>query len=416
MSKVWFSDYTHSNRRRDFMNAVGIDVSKGKSTVAVLRPFGEVVASPFDVIHNDNDLKRFVELIKSLSGESRVVMETTGTYYEPIARFLHDEGVFVSVVNALLIHDYGGNTLRKAKTDKKDAVKLAAYALDRWLDLKEYTPEEDIRKELKIINRQYIQYTKIQTMMKNNLISLLDSVFPNINTFFSSPTRQSDGHEKWVDFVMKFWHRETVSKLSLSAFKLKYQSWCRKNHYNYSDTKATEIHNFAKSGISVLPMSNSVKILITQAIIQLNTIQETIAVLRKEINNLASQLPEYETVMSMFGAGKILGSQLIAEIGNTRRFHNRKAITAFAGLDAPPYQSGTLDVKSRSISKRGSPSLRKTLFQIILVYILKKPENEPVYQFLDKKRSEGKPYMVYVTASANKFLRIYYARVNEVLS
>ena len=46
------------------MNAVGIDVSKGKSTVAVLRPFGEVVASPFDVIHNDNDLKRLVELIR----------------------------------------------------------------------------------------------------------------------------------------------------------------------------------------------------------------------------------------------------------------------------------------------------------------------------------------------------------------
>lgn len=398
------------------MNAVGIDVSKGKSTVAVLRPFGEIVAAPFDVIHNDSDLKRLVQLIKSLSGESRVVMETTGTYYEPIARFLHDKGIFVSVVNALLVHDYGGNTIRKAKTDKKDAVKLASYALDRWLDLKEYTPEADIRKELKIINRQYIQYTKIQTMMKNNLISLLDSVFPNINTLFTSPTRASDGHEKWIDFVMKFWHRETVSKLSLSAFKLKYQSWCRKNSYRYSNSKSEEIHTFAKSGISVLPMNDSVKILVTQAISQLNTIQETISVLGKKMNSLAEQLPEYETVMSMFGAGKVLGSQLMAEIGDTRRFHNRKAITAFAGLDAPPYQSGTLDVKSRSISKRGSPSLRKTLFQIILVYILQKPENEPVYQFLNKKRSEGKPYMVYMTASANKFLRIYYARVNEVLA
>ena len=56
------------------MNAVGIDVSKGKSTVAVLRPFGEVVASPFDVIHNDSDLKQLVDLIKALPGESRVVM------------------------------------------------------------------------------------------------------------------------------------------------------------------------------------------------------------------------------------------------------------------------------------------------------------------------------------------------------
>ena len=74
------------------MNAVGIDVSKGKSTVAVLRPFGEVVASPFDVIHNDNDLKRLVKLIRSLPGESKVVMEYTGTYFEPIAQFLHNSG------------------------------------------------------------------------------------------------------------------------------------------------------------------------------------------------------------------------------------------------------------------------------------------------------------------------------------
>lgn len=105
------------------MNAVGIDVSKGKSTVAVLRPFGEVAVSPFDVIHNDNDLNRLAELIKAFPGESKVVMEYTGTYFGPIAQFLHNNGIFVSVVNALLVHDYGGNSLRKVKMDKKDAFK-----------------------------------------------------------------------------------------------------------------------------------------------------------------------------------------------------------------------------------------------------------------------------------------------------
>lgn len=77
------------------MNAVGIDVSKGKSTVAVLRPFGEVVASPFEVIHNDSDLKKHIELIKALPDESKVVMEYTGTYFEPIAQFLHNNDIFV---------------------------------------------------------------------------------------------------------------------------------------------------------------------------------------------------------------------------------------------------------------------------------------------------------------------------------
>ncbi len=155
------------------MNAVGIDVSKGKSTVAVLRPFGEIVAEPFDVVHEGSDLNKLADFIKSLPGETKVVMEYTGNYYLPIANVLHNNGIFVSVVNAILVHDYGGNSIRRVKTDKKDALKLASFALDKWLDLPQYTPEDDIRKTLKPLNRQYIQYSKIQTMQKNNLISLL---------------------------------------------------------------------------------------------------------------------------------------------------------------------------------------------------------------------------------------------------
>lgn len=397
------------------MNAVGIDVSKGKSTVAVLRPFGEVVASPFDVIHNDNDLNRLVALIQSLPGESRVVMEYTGTYFEPIAQFLHNNDIFVSVVNALLVHDYGGNSLRKVKTDKKDALKLASYALDRWTELEEYIPADEQRKTLKMLNRQYNQSNKIQTMMKNNLISLTDSVFPGINKLFTSPERQSDGHEKWVDFLNAFPHKDCIAELYLSVFKTKYKSWCKKNKYNYSDSKAEEIHAFAKSIIAVLPLNDSVKLLVTQSVMQLNAILETVSSIRKEMDRIASSLPEYETVMAMYGVGKVCGSQLMAEIGDTRRFRNRRAITAFAGLDAPPYQSGQLDITSRHISKRGSAALRKVLFQITEVFILNKPENEPVYQFIDKKRSEGKHYYSYRIAAANKFLRIYYAKVNQVL-
>ena len=135
------------------MNAVGIDVSKGKSTVAVMRPFGEVVASPYDVGHTESELKELARFLKSLPGETRVLMEYTGRYYEPIARYLHEAGIFVSVINAILAHDYCGNSIRRAKTDKKDSVKLANMAIDRWLDLKEYTPEDEIRQTLKICSR-----------------------------------------------------------------------------------------------------------------------------------------------------------------------------------------------------------------------------------------------------------------------
>lgn len=127
------------------MNCVGIDVSKGKSMITVMRPFGEVIVSPFEVRHTASELSELAKLLKGLDGETRVVMESTGNYHAPVASLLHNAGLYVSVVNAILVHDYGNNSLRRTKTDKKDAVKLANYGLVHWLALPRYTPEEDTR-------------------------------------------------------------------------------------------------------------------------------------------------------------------------------------------------------------------------------------------------------------------------------
>ena len=253
-------------------------------------------------------------------------------------------------------------------------------------------------------------------MQKNNLIALLDSCFPNANTLFSSPRRESDGHEKWVDFILKFPHLETVSKLSLSAFKSRYHSWCKKNNYNYSDAKAAHIHSYSRTQVCNLPDSDAIEKIVIETAKLLNCTLETLSVFRKEIDDLSSQLPEYDTVMSLYGVGRVFGSQLIAEIGDVRRLKSAKSVVALAGIDPPPNQSGQMDIKSRSISKRGSPALRKTLFQIMTVIIKRQPESDPVYQFLDKKRSEGKSYRVYMIAAAHKFLRIYYGKVKEALN
>ena len=397
------------------MNAVGIDVSKGKSTVAVIQHFGVIVAEPFDVLHKDSDLKKLAAFIKSLSGETKVVMEYTGTYYEPIANALHNAGIFVSVVNPLLIDDYDTNRVRKVKTDRIDALKIASFALDKWMRLREYTPAETVRKTLKMMNRQCIKLNKILVMQKNSLIALLDCCLPNANTLFTSPRRESDGHEKWVDFVLKFPHADAVAKLSLSAFKTRYQSWCKKEHYKYSESKAEHIHSYARTLVCTLPMTEAVKKMITDSAKLLNSTLEALTNLHNEMDSLASQLPEYETVMSLYGVGKVFCSQLITEIGDVTKLKSGKSLVAMAGIDPPPNQSGKEEPKSRSISKRGSPALRKTLFLIMTIYLQRQPVDEPVYQFLDKKRTEGKPYKVYMIAAAHKFLRIYYARIKEAM-
>ena len=398
------------------MNAVGIDVSKGKSTVAILRPGGEVVASPSEVSHNPRELNELVTLIKSLDGDTKIVMEYTGNYYLPVALFLQKVGLFVSVVNPILVKDYSNKslTVRKGKTDKKDAVKLAAFALDRWNELPLFSAQSDTRTLLKSFNR-HNQYNKLKVMLKNNLISVLDQTFPGANTLFNTPARKADGHEKRIDFVLKFPHCKCVSKKSFSFFSKSYLSWCRKCGYNFSDAKAKEIYAFACNCAPSLADSEAAHALVSAAILQLNTLNETLASLQREMDLLASSLPEYDTVMDLYGVGSVLGSQLIAEIGDVSRFSNKKAIVGFAGIDAPPFQSGNFNPQSRSISKRGSAALRKTLFQIMSVILQNAPTNEPVFLFMDKKRSEGKHFYVYMMAGANKFLRIYYARVMERL-
>jgi len=218
-----------------------------------------------------------------------------------------------------------------------------------------------------------------------------------------------------VDFVKRFWHKDCVASASLAAFSEAYQKWCKKLGYRYMPKDAEKLHSAARNAVATLPKSDSTKVLITQAADSLNAVYDALHILRGEMLRLASLLPEFGVVMEMQGAGEITGPQLMAEIGDVRRFTHKGALVAFAGMDAPPFQSGTFDSKSRRISKRGSPHLRRTLFQIASVILQHANPADPVFLFMDKKRAEGKHFYVYTVAGAAKFLRIYYARVKAHL-
>ena len=397
------------------MNSVGIDVSKGKSTVAALRPMGEVALSPTEYLHTELELEKLAYTILALGEDTRVVMEATGRYHEPVATALHEYGIYVCVLNPILIHQSGGGSVRKVKSDKKDAIKIAKYGLDNWVDLREYTPVDALRQQLKLFSRQYNLYMKNSVALSNNLISLTDKVFPGVNELFSSPEK-ADGHRKWVDFVETFWHCDCISLVSEKAFIERYRKWCKRKGYHFSVEKAFNLYASSCGNTVTLPKNDTTNRLITTAAKQLTSFNCQLAAFRNEMISIARQLPEFDTVFNMFGVGEISAVNLIAEIGDVRRFPNRNSLVGFAGVDPCVDQSGKHFSKSNPTTKRGSAILRKTLFQVISTYVKRSPVDEPVYQFICKKRAEGKPYYVCTTAAANKFLRIYYARVKECLN
>lgn len=397
------------------ITAVGIDVSKGKSTVAVRRPGGEIVMMPFVVLHTAEDLAELTNTLRSIGGEIRVVMEHTGMYWRPIALALKEAGFFVSVVNAMLIHDFSDNSIRKIKTDRADSLKIANYALTFWQELRDYSVEDETRQMLKIQSRLYERTLNSSVALRNGLISLLDQTFPGANKLFDEQ-RTKAGHIKWVDFVRRFWHKDCVAASSFSSFADTFQKWCKRTGYHYSLSDAERIHGIARNSVATLAKNDSTKLLITQAVDSLNAVYDTLQILRSEMQRLASLLPEYEIVMGMQGAGPITGPQLMAEIGDVRRFTSKGALVAFAGVDAPPFQSGSFNSKSRHVSKRGSPHLRRVLFTICSVILQHSDPENAVFQFMDKKRAEGKHFYVYTVAGGAKFLRIYYAKVKEYLN
>ena len=399
------------------LNAVGIDVSKGKSTVAVLQPADVVVRKPFNVSHTKKDLDQLVAFIKGLEGETRIVMESTGHYHEPILKTLSEAGLFVSAVNPHLIkhYDNSDNPLRKVKSDPADSKKIAQYTLDKWQFLRQHSAMDTIRAQLKTLNTQFDFFMQQKVSLKNNLISLLDMTYPGVNELFNSPVR-SDGSEKWIDYAHSFWHADCVRTIGLKAFTKRYQNFCKHHGYNYQPSKPKELFDASKNLVTTVPKDHTYKMMILSDIEQLDSVSAQVEKLRAQLDELASKLPEYQTVMSMYGVGHTYGPQLIAEIGDVSRFDHRSAITAFAGVDPGVNGSGKVVQDSNQASKHGAPRLRKTLFQIMITLLQCAPADDPVYLFMMKKKAEGKPYQVYMTAGANKFLRIYHSRVSEVLN
>ena len=395
------------------MISVGIDVSKDKSTVCMLRPYGEVVEAPYNIDHTEQALNTLIERIKSFDEDVKVVLEATGGYHQVVVAKLLTSNIFTVVVNPYIMKKYCAATLRKAKTDKIDSIRIANYGIDHWFSMTAYCPPDEIYKELKLLGRQYEQYVRLKVGCKIQLANLLDGVMPGIKSILQGTVPAYSTKDKLCDFVEKYWHYDNIKKMSEKQFLSDYEKWIKRKGYRYNESQAIAIYQLSKNNIPTLKSStSSTKMLVLQAVKSVRDAELTLSLIISQMQEIASTLPEYSVVREMKGVGDVLSVRLIGEIGDVRRFRNGSSLVAFAGIDAPPYESGKFVGTNRNISKRGSSTLRKIGYEIMHSLKVSKPtEDSAVYDFIIKKENEGKPKRVAKIAGLNKFLRIYYARV-----
>jgi transposase len=403
-----------SNKEEMQMITFGIDVSKGESTVAAISP-QETLIQPFKVEHTPKDFNDLVECIKSYPNEVRVVMESTGRYHEALLNHLCNNDIFVCVLNPIIAHNYDNFSLRKIHSDNYDPIKLANLGIEKWNKLERSFPGDEVYSSLKDLNRQIQHYNKELVASKNNLTSFLDVVYPGVEKFFTSGVRE-DGSQKWMVFNLTFWHCSCVSDMTETDFVEKYLKWCKENKYRFSKVKAEKIYHDTCKMVFSKPKNGTNEIIVKAALNHLMSLQKTIQDLKAEMLRLAKTLKEFEVVIAMHGVGDTLAPKLIAEIGDVRRFKSKSKLVAYAGIDPPQYQSGKFESKNRKMSKRGSPYLRQALFLVMHSILENKHADEIMYLYLDKKRSEGKHYLVYMMAGSRKFLNIYYAKLKEFYS
>ena len=168
------------------MVSVGIDVSKGKSTVCLMRPFGEIVAGPMEIVHVDSEMKPLVKLIKSMKEEVKVVMEATGIYHLPVLTYFKENGIFTAVINPYQMKQYRVQGLRRVKTDKADSMTIAKYGLDNWDELNDFVSSEDKYRELTLLSRQYRHYMRVHVASLLELTHILDYTMPGVKKEFNS--------------------------------------------------------------------------------------------------------------------------------------------------------------------------------------------------------------------------------------
>lgn len=378
----------------NFSFFLGVDVSKNSFDACLINENEEVILNAKFNMDTDG----FNEFLDRLADFNRdkilVVLESTSIYHINLFFHLKDEGFAAAVVNPLLINNFIKSvSLRKSKTDKIDAFKIACFTLhnQKKIDL-DKAPSPSIRNLSRERDRLSKETAKIKTEIKNHLQILFPELVNNYNVFTKT----------MLSLLLKAPGAVPISKLK----PIQIQRIFNKTSGNKVQLSPRELVRMAKKSFGAEDKYlQQVLIMKIQTLFFINNQKSDMDIALKEYvdDNLKQN---FEIITSIKGVGQTTAEKFLIEIGDINNFKSHNQLRAYIGTDPAIKQSGSSINVNGHISKRGNAHLRRTIWQMAVASI-----NYSSYYgcYFDKKMAEGKKYKQAVIAVANKLIRTLYA-------
>lgn len=383
------------------MQYLGIDIGKRAHEAALLDQDGNHLGKTVRFSNSHKGAEKLLDLINEhecLPDNTLIGMEATGHYWLSIHTFLKKLGFDIVVFNPIQSDSFRNFYIRKTKTDKVDAV-LIAQVIRMDVPNTSYISSEDTIK-LKQLTRFRVSMVDQTSDIKRQIISCLDQVFPEYERLFSDmfgkTSRKLLLESPLPDDLLNI-ESTHLTKLLKEASKGRFTE-------EKSMLKVDEIKGLASDSFGISIASDVFKMQIQLLIQQIELLESQIKDVESKINELLEKDNHHLTTIT--GIGPITAATIIGEIGDIKRFERPNQLLAFAGLDASIHQSGDFTGTNNRISKRGSPYLRRAIWQAAFVASNKDPALSEYYQSL---RARGKHHGTAIGAVCRKLVNIIFA-------
>lgn len=377
---------------------VGIDIGKNNHVASMMDENGKVVLKAFSFPNTTDGGNALFSKLSSYSSnpsDFEIGMEATDHYWLSVYSFLFEKGFLLHVINPIQTDGWRkGTEIRKRKNDTIDSVLIAD--LIRYGQFVETRLADEDLFSLRTLTRFRTYLVESISDLKRKVVCVLDQVFPEYQSIFSDIFGKTSKEillqfSSPIDFEVV--SSETLAELLAQLSRQKVGS-----------AKANQLKAAASRSFGVTFAKNSFTFQLKTLIEQISFIENQVKETEAEISGIMEKLESPITTIT--GIGLVTGAAILSEIGDVSKFDSPRKLVAFAGLDATVTQSGEFEASHNVMSKRGSPYLRKAIFQAAQVASFKDPVLSAYYQ---KKRSEGKHHLTCVGAVARKMCNIIYA-------